>query len=143
MHRCSTFLYVPNAFPLTFRKILLRTGLPTSIMHSCRRWVTCPQEALAITFLYVPDTFLYVPWGPLTFGFVGSPPSCTLVAAGSLVLKRHLLLRSYTFLIRSYTFRGALSLLDLLAPAAPGLDSAFWGTSHQTWPRLNQIVDFQ
>ena len=71
MHRCSTFLYVPNAFPLTFRKILLRSDLPTSIMHSCRHWVTCPQEALAITFLYVPDTFLYVPWGPLTLGFVG------------------------------------------------------------------------
>ena len=28
-------------------------------------------------FLYVPDTFLYVPWGPLTFGFVGSRGSWT------------------------------------------------------------------
>ena len=61
MHKCYTFLYVPNAFSLTFRTILRRCNLPTSIMHSCRHWATCPPEALAITFLYVPDTFLYVP----------------------------------------------------------------------------------
>ena len=71
------------------------------------------------------------------------PPSFALPIIGRHVLKRHLLLRSYTFLIRSYTFRGAPSLWDLLASTAPGLDSAFWGTSHETWPRLNQIVDFR
>ena len=38
----------------------------------------------------------------------------TILDQSILVLKRHLLLRSYTFLIRSYTFREALSLWDFV-----------------------------
>ena len=93
-----------------------------------------------------PCTFLLrslVHFGRSYFAATLLPPSFTLPTIGRLVLKRHLLLRSYTFLIRSYTFREALSLWDLLAPAAPGIDSGFWGTSHKTYPRLNQIVGFR
>ena len=72
-----TSLYVPTPIPGAFRKILLRSDPPTFIIHSSDHRATCPQKALAITFLYVPDTFLDVAWGPFSLGFVGSRGSRT------------------------------------------------------------------
>ena len=128
LQRCYTFLYVLVTFvyvPPYFSQDLTKSDMflyvpcnPSIEMHKC------------YTFLYVPNAFSLI--------FRTILRRCNLLTS-----IMHLLLRSYTFLIRSYTFREALSLWDLLAPAAPGVDSGFWGTSHKTWPRLNQIVGFR
>ena len=70
------------------------------LTHSFRQLASGPQKALAMPFLYVPYTFLYVPldsWALLS-------PSSILFAIWPIVLTRRLLCSSYTFLISSYTF---------------------------------------
>ena len=62
-----TFLYVPcNSIYIL---------LPFSGMHSFRHLARCPHKALAMQFLYVPYTFLYVPFRRITLGFVCGPPA--------------------------------------------------------------------
>ena len=124
--RSYTFWLRSYTFPHTFRKTLLKVICSYTFRATLQ--LKCTNVIRSCTFLMRSPLHSGRSYVAATF----RPPSCTLVAIGPLVLQRHLLLRSYTFLIRSYTFREALSLWDLLAPAAPGVDSGFWGTSHKT-----------
>lgn len=164
-----TFLYFP---PILFKDSCKQIYIPirsVQLFHWNAKVVYVPIHSdyvrirshiledftKSVTFLYVlckcrkvrpPCTFLLrslVHFRRSYFAATLLPPSFTLATIGRLVLKRNLLLRSYTFLIRSFGFREDLSLWDLLAFAAPGLDSGFWGTSHKTLTRLNQIADFR
>ena len=93
--RSYTFWLRSYTFPHTFRKTLLKVICSYTFRATLQ--LKCTNVIRSCTFLM--RSLLHSGRSYVAAAF--RPPSCTLVAIGPLVLQRHLLLRSYTFLIRS------------------------------------------